>query len=92
MTNGNHVVLGEFLRMYREDGGLSQEQVGRRIGYSNDTISKIERSLMRIPDNKIIDVINAYGIPRDEFYYCAVSDYKRKLMELLDLSIDEIVE
>ena len=37
-------LIGERVRKYRREKGLSQEQLGAMIGFSQSKISKIERS------------------------------------------------
>ena len=36
-------MIGERVRKYRRQKGLSQEQLGERVGFSQSKISKIER-------------------------------------------------
>ena len=88
MKDDHHVILGEFLRAQRKQNGLTQSHIAEQLGYSVDTISKIERGLMRIPDNKVLELVRCYQIPKDEFLHSAIADFKRKLLKLLELEDD----
>lgn len=42
-TSGNAVMFGRLLRHFRERAGLSQEALGRRIGFSKSQVAMVER-------------------------------------------------
>ena len=47
--------LGNRIRRLREKNGLSQEELAHRLGYtSKSTITKIEKGVNDIPQNKIV--------------------------------------
>lgn len=47
--------IGENIRRIREENGLTQEELARRMGYkSKSTINKIELGINDIPQSKIV--------------------------------------
>ncbi|WP_052397776.1 helix-turn-helix domain-containing protein [Streptomyces sp. NRRL F-5123] len=46
--------VGRQIRLWRERAGLSQPQLGKRIGYSDETVSSVERG-RRVPQPEFLD-------------------------------------
>ena len=53
--------LKDKVKEIRKREGLSQEEMGRRVGYTNRaSINKIENGNGDVPFDKLIDLINEY--------------------------------
>ena len=55
--------LGDLVRFYRKQKGLSQEELGKAIGHSGKTsISKIERGVNDATTGTIVKIANVLGV------------------------------
>ena len=51
--------IGDRIRIRREELGMSQEELARRLGYkSRSSITKIEKDGRELPQKKIADIAN----------------------------------
>lgn len=69
-TDGGKVVskLAEFIRYRRRELGMSQLQLGLKVGYRyGNAIAMLERGLMIFPFGNAIRFADALDIPRHEF-------------------------
>lgn len=74
MDNGNQLPL--FLAKLRKDSGLTQEELGERIGINNKTISKWEQGIF-LPDITCLTTIaDFYNITVDELLRCEKKNKK----------------
>lgn len=68
MHNFNGSLAGEFLKRWREELNFSQQELTSMLGYKNvNFVSMIERSMAKIPADKIVDFSRAYMIPTHVF-------------------------
>lgn len=68
--------LNKFLEKKRKEIGLSQDDVGRLLGFSNGQfISNIEREDCGLPPKHFKKVSRVYGIEPMEMVQLAVDDY-----------------
>lgn len=52
--------IGDRIKYRREELGLSQDELARRLGYkSRSSINKIEKDASGLPQNKIADIAKA---------------------------------
>lgn len=65
MSNKTEDAIRSRLYQIREYLGLSQEEFGRRVGYSNPYVSQVERGLRGIFDRYLIAVCNEYDVSQD---------------------------
>ena len=60
-------IIGQQIKKYRMENGLTQEQVGRMIGVTTQAVSKWERG--STPDAEILPLIaDALGVSVDALY------------------------
>jgi transcriptional regulator with XRE-family HTH domain len=78
--------IGRRIRYYREACGMTQEEIGKKVGYDNantrSTISKIERGKNDIPQSKVRLFADAFGITVSELVNI---DAEPKPLQLCDL-------
>lgn len=56
--------LGQVVRKARLAAGLTQEQLGRRVGYSHASISRMEKGRQPLRDVEVLRALSkALGIP-----------------------------
>ena len=68
--------LKDKVKEIRKREGLSQEEMGRRVGYSNRaSINKIENGNGDVPFDKLMDLINEYLLELDELTNKDVVDF-----------------
>lgn len=61
------IVMGNRVKMFREQRNMSQEELAIKLNYSSKTsISKIESGEARIPTSKIFDFADALGVSVDD--------------------------
>lgn len=65
--------LGVFLKLCRENLGLTQDQVAEKLHVDRSTYSYYE--LKRVPSTETLLKLSAiYRVPIDEFFKCVASD------------------
>lgn len=75
MNKENELPL--FLAKLRKDSGLTQEELGERIGINNKTISKWEQGIF-LPDITYLTTIaDFYNITVDELLRCEKKNHKQ---------------
>lgn len=62
MKNPPKLFLGERLRQLRLERGLTQTQLGQRVGLSKRMIFHYERHATRPPADKVLALANALGL------------------------------
>lgn len=60
--------LGERLRAYRLDIGMSQEQLAEILGITFQQVQKYEKGMNRIAASRLFDISAALGIPIQDFF------------------------
>lgn len=60
-------IFREELVKTRENAGLSQDQLAKRIGWDQTYVSKIERGVRRVDVIELIAVCEAIGIDAADF-------------------------
>ena len=60
--------FGRNLRAERNRAGLSQDELGEKIGIDGRHISKIERGLANTKYTTIVAILNVLNIPFDKLY------------------------
>lgn len=77
--------LKDKVKEIRKREGLSQEEMGRRVGYTNRaSINKIENGNGDVPFDKLIDLINEYLLELNDLTNKDVVEYS-----LRDLQLDD---
>lgn len=56
-------VVAGVLREAREEAGLSQRSLARRLGKANSHVSKIESGLRRVDALELYRIADAFGLP-----------------------------
>jgi transcriptional regulator with XRE-family HTH domain len=54
--------LGEALRRYRQQAGLSMDSVGRMMGWDESKMSRIETANARMPPQYVAKLLELYGV------------------------------
>ena len=77
--------LKDKVKEIRKREGLSQEEMGRRVGYTNRaSINKIENGNGDVPFDKLIDLINEYLLELDDLTNKDVVEYSLRNLKLDD--------
>lgn len=67
--SANDKIISERVRMARLAAGISQEELGRRVGgLTFQQIQKYERGINRISAGRLIEIAKALGKPVSHFY------------------------
>lgn len=82
-------LIGARIKLYREDKGLSQEELGERIGISNRHLSKVETGAKNPSLELVLNIANALKITVDDLLtdYLTNADEKQN-SELLPFFSD----
>jgi transcriptional regulator with XRE-family HTH domain len=62
------VAIGQKLRALRLDGGLSQSELGQRIGVTFQQLQKYEKGVNRVSAGRLARIAAALGVPVTAFY------------------------
>ena len=65
------VAIGQKLRALRLDGGLSQSELGQRIGVTFQQLQKYEKGANRVSAGRLMRIAAALGVPVTAFYDAA---------------------
>lgn len=77
--------LKDKIKEIRNREGLSQDEMGRRVGYTNRaSVNKIENGNGDVPFDRLMDIINEYLLEIDDLTNKEVVDFS-----LRDLAIDD---
>ena len=57
----------ELLRQVRDEAGITQAELGRRIGYQAPAVSKMEAGELRVDLVQLLQICRAVGISLGEF-------------------------
>lgn len=77
--------LKDKIKEIRQRENLSQEEMGRRVGYTNRaSINKIENGNGDVPFDRLMDIINEYLLELDDLTNKEVVDFS-----LRDLALDD---
>ena len=72
--------LGEFLKVRRQQVGLSQEEAALRLGYSErHFISRMENGRVSLPLKKIREFAELYEIPLHDLIEAVIDEQNRLL-------------
>lgn len=61
--DGFYEQLGDRIRQARRNAGLSQEELGRRVGLNRSSISNVEKGRQRILAHVLMDFSAALSVP-----------------------------
>ena len=77
--------LKDKIKEIRNREGLSQDEMGRRVGYTNRaSVNKIENGNGDVPFDRLMDIINEYLLEIDDLTNKEVVDFSSR-----DLTIDD---
>ena len=63
MTTDGSVMLYRNIRYFRERNGMTQEELAKKVGYSNrSAITRIENGEIDLPQSKIVAFAKALGV------------------------------
>lgn len=66
------IVVGELVKRRRTQRGLTQVELGRRTGLSQNYISKLEQGQVELPQRGTLDALGgALELPVEDFYRAA---------------------
>lgn len=61
--------LGDTIKKRRQELGLTQEELAKKVGYSTkDSICRIEKGLINVPANRITAFSKVLGLHPSEFF------------------------
>lgn len=78
--------LGDYLRQKRLEADLSQNEVGRELGYHGQFVSNWENNKASPPAPVWRPIMKLYGIPMQELLKVLVDDSEKKWKEVLSAS------
>lgn len=67
-TEGIDAMIGQNLRRYRLEAGLTQEELGAKIGVSYQQVQKYETAANRVSASRLWMVAEALNVPLIEFF------------------------
>ena len=70
-ATADDVAIGQKLRALRLDGGLSQSELGQRIGVTFQQLQKYEKGVNRVSAGRPARIAAALGVPVTAFYGAA---------------------
>lgn len=77
-----HVLLGNLIREYRQNKGMTQLELSKKLGYdSTQFISLFERGLSKVPLNVLGHVIVILGIPEKKIVDTLLKAYELSVKE-----------
>ena len=80
LEGGANMSIGERIKKCREELGLSQEELAKKIGYSSrSTINKIEKGLSDISQSKVIEFAKALNTTPE--YLMELTDEKHEKLD-----------
>jgi transcriptional regulator with XRE-family HTH domain len=62
------VLIGRNVRMLREDRGISQTELGRKIGVTFQQVQKYENGKNRIGSGRLFKIASVLGVPITAFF------------------------
>ena len=65
------VAIGQTLRALRLDRGLSQSQLGEKVGVTFQQMQKYEKGVNRVSAGRLARIATALGVPVTAFYGAA---------------------
>lgn len=65
--------IGERIRKYREERGISQKELARRLGVSNSRVSNWEQGINRPDANILADICRALSVSPSELLNVRIS-------------------
>src|SRR6266850_881091 len=78
MSNGSPLpvdaMVGQNIRIYRLRAGLTQKQLGRRIGVSFQQIQKYEAGVNRVAPGRLTQMADILGVPVQALFEGAQAD------------------
>lgn len=84
----NKKSIGRLMQKYREEAGMSQEQLAEAVGLSAIFISFIERGVKKPSLDKFVEIVNALNITADSLLVGVLKNGYQirasKLTEILD--------
>ena len=92
-----HQTVGERVKFYREQLGLTQEQLGKMIGYNNrSAIYNIENNRCGIPYKKIKPLADILGVSAEDLLGTSPDQYlmsqKQKRYSHVSIDLSEFSE
>src|SRR6185503_3489572 len=67
-ATADDVAIGQKLRALRLDGGLSQSELGQRIGVTFQQLQKYEKGVNRVSAGRLARIASALNVPVTAFY------------------------
>lgn len=72
--------IGEVINFFRKQIGMTQEQLGNKVGLSRVTIAKIENSQRALSLEEAVNISRVFSIDVDSLYEC-VDDFEDRKEE-----------
>ncbi|MGB9804087.1 helix-turn-helix domain-containing protein [Desulfofundulus sp.] len=76
------ITIGERVAIARKDQGLTQEELGWRVGYSQSVISRMETGAAEITPGDMAAIAKALGNPALLETYCSTCPVCRAAVEM----------
>lgn len=67
MSHDVNMIIGNKIRLFREQCGLTQKATGKASGYSRSTISNLENGVNAVTFEQILQLSNTFDVPALEF-------------------------
>lgn len=83
----NKYINGEKLKQLRKETGLTQAEMGERLGISRETVINIEKNHPPTVGNLSLDLVNSWGrVCRSHLSTATRRGWQDYLKKLLDLN------
>lgn len=76
------ITLGERVAIARKNQGLTQEELGWKVGYSQSVISRMETGVVEISPQDIVAIARALGNPSLLEHFCSACPVCRAAVEM----------
>lgn len=82
------MALGENIKKYRKEKGMTQKEVASKINKSCSTFQKYELNLTQPPVDVIKEIADALGVPMMNLLYNADSDTEEDFLNAIEKEVE----
>lgn len=75
--------VAKLIKGSREILGLTQKELAKKLGFSDQFLGKIEKGLVSLPLKSARKIIKSLGFSYDNLIDALVTDYENKIKKIL---------
>ena len=84
--------IGLHIQTYRESAGLTRKELGKRVGISSGSISRIERGITFPSLENLIRILNVLDVPADDIFYDVIQSSYLVKASLLEQKLNDLAK